>query len=247
MLLIDFLKRELTAYLLLGSHLIRDGVPLLRPKLHIFFRGLWDLSRCTNISCGALIQDGQDICNVCGHKAIKLEICRNCGQDYWKAGVEIDDFNILNVQDEKIYSATDNLNNFRMTTEQKILMEDEGDDWASEIQFNQVNLCSKCGILTDHKKCPLCKEDTRNITIFPPTMFKCPSCGGGSKKREVVTSVVMGAAFGVANIVTTTLSNLEKDERKTLIFSDNRQDAAYQAGYMINQLIITRCFIQSVN
>ncbi len=81
---------EIRAWLLLGSRAVRHDVEtrsevgrVLRPRLHLFVRGLQHLRRCTNPECGALVERGQPVCGACGSLSRPLKICRHCGQDYF--------------------------------------------------------------------------------------------------------------------------------------------------------------------
>ncbi|MCG8353532.1 MAG: hypothetical protein MI924_37675 [Chloroflexales bacterium] len=51
-----YLWREVEAYLLLDAKARINGQPLIRPKVHIFWRGLQGFYRCTNNGSGGLPQ-----------------------------------------------------------------------------------------------------------------------------------------------------------------------------------------------
>src|SRR5690606_5591755 len=80
-----YLRREVEAYLLLGARAKHSGQPLIRPKVHIFWRGLQGFYRCTNQSCGLLYTEYIDSCEVCQARCLPIEVCRNCGQDFFRA------------------------------------------------------------------------------------------------------------------------------------------------------------------
>jgi hypothetical protein len=72
-------------YLLLGAKARRDGQPLIRPKVHIFWRGLQGFYRCTNPNCGLLYTEFADTCVTCHARCLPVELCRSCGQDFYRA------------------------------------------------------------------------------------------------------------------------------------------------------------------
>jgi len=73
------------AYLLLGVKARLRGQPLIRPKVHIFWRGLQGFYRCTNPHCGRLYTEYVDVCGVCHARCLPVEVCQNCGQDFYRA------------------------------------------------------------------------------------------------------------------------------------------------------------------
>jgi hypothetical protein len=80
-----YLRREVEAYLLLGAKAKRGGQPLIRPKVHIFWRGLQGFYRCTNEGCGILYTEYMDACEACHARCLPVEVCRSCGQDFFRA------------------------------------------------------------------------------------------------------------------------------------------------------------------
>ncbi len=79
------LKEEVAAYLLLGSAATgRDGLPLVRAKVHLFLRGIPRLTRCVAPAEHVLV-DGQTVCPhpECDEAvAFPVAVCKGCGQDY---------------------------------------------------------------------------------------------------------------------------------------------------------------------
>jgi hypothetical protein len=59
----------------------------------------------------------------------------------------------------------------------------------------------------------------------------CPACGDIYTRGDIVTPLRTGTASTVSVLTTHHLDPLENDDRKLLVFADNRQDAAHQAGY----------------
>ncbi len=79
--------RLLEAYLLVGSFGDDTEPPMLRPKLHTFFHGVYDVGLCMNPSCRTLSTDGSDRCK-CGAAVRPAVLCRTCGQDFVKVRFE---------------------------------------------------------------------------------------------------------------------------------------------------------------
>ncbi|MGH9575974.1 MAG: DEAD/DEAH box helicase, partial [Terriglobales bacterium] len=78
------LERLVDAYLLVGSFGNDDELPALRPKLHTFFHGVYDVGLCMNPSCRELVADGSDACPKCRSAVRPAVLCRTCGQDFVK-------------------------------------------------------------------------------------------------------------------------------------------------------------------
>src|SRR6266567_4608333 len=76
------LVAEITAYLLLGSLATTQQGPLLRPKVHMLYRGLEGFTRCLN--CSHVWESGIDLCPECQGHCLPVEVCRSCGQDFWR-------------------------------------------------------------------------------------------------------------------------------------------------------------------
>ena len=99
--------------------------------------------------------------------------------------------------------------------------------------FNVYYFCPKCGMLSiSEEPSKECKHEYTKVYGVRGKILECPACFGRYGNREVVTPVKSGQASDTTVLTTTLFSDFEEPERKTLIFSDNRQDAAHQAGYM---------------
>src|SRR5207249_4201628 len=76
--------RVVEAWVLLGTIGDEEQPPMLRPKLHSFFHGVYDVGLCLNPECRTLIKDGQDHCPACRAVVRPAVLCRTCGQDFVK-------------------------------------------------------------------------------------------------------------------------------------------------------------------
>ena len=87
----EILRREIEAYLLLGSIGDEEHPPRLRPKLHTFFHGVYNVALCLNPECRTLVPHGSEECPKCGSATRPVALCRTCGQDFVKVRFERED------------------------------------------------------------------------------------------------------------------------------------------------------------
>ena len=227
---------EAAAYLLLGTIAIRDDIPRLKPKLHVFFRGLWKFTRCLDPECGELLDKGMDICPVCGSKAFPLEVCRSCGQDFYRTKAEemLEGSDIFNLSSEEEKESADNT--FHITYKIHSLEEREEGEEGSQLKY--IWVCNKCGVASINEKkgkCSnqSCEGDFQLFSLIQDKVLQCPACKGRYGTKEILTPLATSTASSISVLTTSLFANLKKpDERKLLIFSDNRQETAYQAGYL---------------
>ena len=223
---IEDLMREIKAYLILGVAAIKNEKRRFRPKIHIFIRGIHGLVRCSK--CGEIYPSGVERCPKCGSLTFPLEVCRHCGKDYlrteWKDTVEgsflvpYDKFEST----DKTYHLTKNL--------ESIYSEED----VESKKVPKLYLCPSCGFVSHEplSTCPHCGTEMEEFYYLQGKLTECPVCHGRYGSREVVTPIWSGIASDVSVVSTSLISNMEENERRLLIFTDNRQDAAHQAGYM---------------
>ncbi|MBW1794341.1 MAG: DEAD/DEAH box helicase [Deltaproteobacteria bacterium] len=259
-----YLRREVEAYLLLGAKAKYLGQPLIRPKVHIFWRGLQGFYRCTNKGCGVLYIEYMDTCPVCHSRCLPVEVCRSCGQDFFRAYPEDPEVDLgtfvskkktkrkklealppsFSLIDETQVNAepvhfTFNLNDNTETSEE------DTDTAADEAHAQKVSAgyCAACGrmYMDGSLECECnqretVREDARKL--FRPETYlgkihKCPACegvyGGG---MEVVTSLRSATMVSINILVEGIFQHLTPEQRRLLMFCDNRQDTAFQAAYL---------------
>ena len=221
---------ELTAYLLLGVEAKdREGRPLLRPKLHIFAKGLENIQICSN--CRKILIHGENRCPECESLAYPLALCRNCGQDFLMASNE--DGALVPPEDQRPEGKTYILQR---------LAEAEDEEVESRLsKWREAMFCPKHGGVyylsnssgnSSGDYCPECGESQKLIPVrvYPDKIMVCPACGGTYRPQPVVTTLRSQVASQVAILTTTLLTHLEPEAKRLLIFSDNRQDTALQAS-----------------
>lgn len=251
-------RRQIAYYLLQGTLARNDEGALLRPRLHVFHRGINGATQC--LRCSTLIEGGATECPDCDARAVPLEICRQCGQDYLRVKIDgslPDDATLSNIAEFKTLLETPDdlretspsvirfLRRFAKTVSTD-LVDDDTDEEADEKPTPKADSTIHARVCTSaacgHVQfrggagpCASCgDEDTTELRpVGLGILRKCPACrstyGAG---LEPITALSSGTAIGVSILTWLTLSNLPEDQRRLLIFADSRQDTAYQAGYL---------------
>lgn len=241
------LRREVEAYLLAGS--VGDDLhpPRLRPKLHTFFHGVYDVALCLNPACRALVPQGGEKCGRCGAAARPAALCRTCGQDFVKVRFEREG-------DDRPVGTGDFFSDEHtafLTHEIRELPDGQaGDDEPTDdspgpntaagshcgrdvhSRLAPVGVCTACGrILAEDAACPVCHRPTTRMLMHRGKLNTCPACGDIYTRGDIVTPLRTGTASTVSVLATHHLDRLDEADRRLLVFADNRQDTAHQAGY----------------
>jgi ATP-dependent helicase YprA (DUF1998 family)/RNA polymerase subunit RPABC4/transcription elongation factor Spt4 len=235
---------EVEAYLLVGSVGDEDHPPRLRPKLHTFFHGVYDVALCLNPDCRTLVPQGGEECPRCGSVARPAALCRTCGQDFVKLRLEkqgddrpvgTSDF----FSDENTIFLTHRIHELPESPG----LEDEDEEEplpdnrrrrreAAAGRLQGMGFCPGCGrIMPAGQGCPVCNRASVSVLMHQGKLHKCPACGDIYTRGDIVTPMSTGKASSVAVMTTHHLDHLEDKDRRLLVFADNRQDAAHQAGY----------------
>ncbi|MDP2897578.1 MAG: DEAD/DEAH box helicase [bacterium] len=230
---------EIEAYLLIGSIGDEKHLPRLRPKLHTFFHGVYDVGICLNTDCRKLVPHGSAECPECGSRVYPAAICRTCGQDFVKVRFRSDEDQQPQGDDsyfssERTSFLTPEIHSFVEPDDEEGEGEDDTDGRPRrppEDNLEGVYVCPACGRLGETDTCPSCNRRTQAYRILRGPGHKCPACGSTYTRGDVLTPLRTGTASTVSVLCTHHLDTLEGDDRKLLVFADNRQEAAYQAGY----------------
>ena len=243
----EVVRREVEAYLLVGSVGDEEHPPRLRPKLHTFFHGVYDVALCLNPDCRMLVPQGGAECIRCGSVARPAALCRTCGQDFVKVRFEHENDD-RPVGTGDFYS--DESTAF-LTHEVRELPEGPGAEdeetqeaangepasrpqrrRAAEERLAPTGVCLGCGrLLAEAGTCPTCNRRAIRMLLHRGKLATCPACGDIYTRGDIVTPLRTGTASTVSVLVTRHLDRLDGEDRKLLVFADNRQDAAHQAGY----------------
>jgi ATP-dependent helicase YprA (DUF1998 family)/very-short-patch-repair endonuclease len=243
-------RLEVEAYLLVGSVGDDDRPPRLRPKLHTFFHGVYDVGLCLNPDCRTLVPHGGAECPRCGSVARPAALCRTCGQDFVKVRFEREDDDLPVgtgdfFSDERTGFLTHEIRELPEapgTADEDIeaVVEAEGEPQRrnrgrkqAEGKLSEVGVCPGCGrmVLELGAACPSCNRATVRMLLHRGKLNTCPACGDIYPRGDIVTPLRTGTASTVSVLATHHLDHLRGEDRKLLVFTDNRQDAAHQAGY----------------
>ena len=262
-----YLRREVEAYLLLGAKARLDGQPLIRPKVHVFWRGLQGFYRCTSEVCATLYTEFVDHCELCNARCLPVEICRTCGQDFYRAYPEDPEVEFQSVTKRRsrkrqtalkeigavslVDEVLGNSEPVHFTYDLQDTSDTGGDDTDTDddtthTQKAPAKYCAACATLyLDNSRACTCTarqgaapalQTLAEPETFLGPIYKCPSCdsvyGGG---LEVVTPLRSATMISINILVEAIFQHLAPDQRRLLIFCDNRQDTAFQAAHLNNK------------
>jgi hypothetical protein len=253
----------------------------------MLFRGLEGFTRCLN--CQRIWEAGIDLCPECAGRCLPLEICRSCGQDFWRGMTLIDLSSVDRGRPRQLHLLVGEgaISSFELlsdlssdSTPQTLHLtaeirrgsdgtgeEEEGQDAESDTTEQQggtsaaqtspsrdrspngargtgatselqpIFVCGHCGSATlqapSGNRCANgCSEEVKALYYQAGRIITCPACHGRYGTREVVTTFGTSVAASVAVLASALAGRLDERERRLLIFSDNRQDTAFQAGYL---------------
>lgn len=242
------LSRLIEAYLLVGSFGNDDNPPALRPKLHTFFHGVYDVGLCMNPSCRQLVADGSDNCPTCRSAVRPAVLCRTCGQDFVKVRfhpehpdrtlpnddfLSDDDTAFITprfVGDSDEHEADDADEGVEVSPDSGKRAPRRRSAARTRLSDNWVDHAS--GRVFVDKPLDLDEGSVTLQKVLRGRGTSCPVCNSRYTRGDVLTLLRTGVASSVSVLGTHHLDKVPEDERKLLIFADNRQDAAHQAGYM---------------
>jgi very-short-patch-repair endonuclease len=240
------LRTLIEAYLLAGSVGTEKDPPSLRPKLHTFFQGVYDVGLCMNPACRTLVRDGSETCPKCQSAVRPAALCRTCGQDFVKVQFDEadptktypnDDF----ISDEDTGFITPCIHVERVSND------DDGEDeenvenkrlhkrqshTKARLKLLPKFVCHQTGRIYDEMPSGSPRSTVTVQHVMRGRGNTCPVCNSTYTKGDILTLLRSGAASSNSVLATHHLDKLPARERKLLIFADNRQEAAHQAGYM---------------
>lgn len=242
----DHLQRLIAVYLLIGSYGDDQQPPVLRPKLHSFFHGVYDVGLCMNPDCRKLLTDGADHCPDCESAVRPAVLCRTCGQDFVKVrfdpehqGLTVpnDDF----VSDDDTAFITPRLIGERDEDADRDDEEEDAEEserpkrrrkTAAQQKLTQEWVDHLSGRVHESRPADVPSETLSRQYVMRRKGSTCPVCNARYARGDVLTLLRTGVASSVSVLGTHHLDTVPDDQRKLLVFADNRQDAAHQAGYM---------------
>ncbi len=251
-------EAEVLAWLTLGAAARDNGRPLLRPVVHGFVRGVGgavvtfpqdhDGSRLW-LSADEAVQERQDE----NHARFPVTTCTTCGQHYYVTFLE--DFSFTRNKPGggragsrgSWWEALDETNGGKraVLVDRLIGAEAEEDEQPAQTRTAPLHFCRHCGAAHPEpvSRCLSCGATTQSVPLYalrpskthPGFMSSCLSCGAtghrvAGRYREPARPV---RAINVADVHVLTQDMVHHAERRRLlVFCDNRQDAAFQAGWM---------------
>ena len=255
-------KLEIQAGLILGmmgtviSEMGRE-VPRFVPKVHAFYNQGSELRGCLIEGCGYLSESGETTCPKCEKEGrgittlYPLHFCRTCGEEYY--GIRYDE----QTNEAIPWTFQDEAGKEKSgyySPKFKESLNSVPDHWLTpvrkEIRSTHKDKKPILGILNAQAKTftPYHEDDEETGTLMPYPLTYCPSCrtehtGSSTEFSKLFLLNSIGRATGTDVIVTASLGASPINERKVMGFTDNRQDAAFQAGHLdhwYNQIYFRR-------
>jgi len=246
-------EEEVLAYLALGAAARKQGRALLRPVIHSFVRGVGGavVTFPVEQERPKLWLSAEDA--TAQHPAlVKFPVltCSTCGQHYfehhaadWQFTAKVPGGGEA-VEDRCFWRPQDaSTGGKRLVVTDTVISADDGDDDPAKTA--RVHVCRCCGAV--HPKaldrCDACAAQGPMVELLavqekderPGQLTRCVSCGQGGRVwnawyREPARPV---KAVPVADVHVLAQDMVQHAERRRLlIFADNRQEAAFQAGWM---------------
>jgi ATP-dependent helicase YprA (DUF1998 family)/SOS-response transcriptional repressor LexA len=251
-------ESEILAWLTLGAAAIVDGRPLLRPVVHGFVRGisgavvsfpteeagpkLW-LAAEDEIAAGR----GED-----RYHHFPILTCTTCGQHYYLAFLKDFEFHGAApgggaaVGDGWFWEALEEVHGGKRVVLTDAIVGGSDDEAIEEDRrTTPLHFCRHCGSAHPEAvaRCLHCSTVGEMVPLYavrqkednPGFLTSCLSCGAngrriGTRYREPARAV---RATNVADVHVLAQDMVHHAERRRLlVFCDNRQDAAFQAGWM---------------
>lgn len=251
-------EAEILAWLTLGAAARNEGRPLLRPVVHGFIRGISGaVVSFPEKESGPLLWlaaedeksegDGEE-----SNARFPVMTCTVCGQHYFVSFLK--DFKFTGKAPEGGEAAGDTSfwepleegqGGRRVVLVDRIVGGSDDEDLEEHQRLASLHFCRRCGAAHPGEtgRCLHCGRLGSTIPLYsirqkeesPGRLTSCLSCGSngrrfGSNYREPARPV---RATNVADVHVLAQDMVHHSERpRLLVFCDNRQDAAFQAGWM---------------
>lgn len=254
----DFSEEELLTYLSLGAAAFKEGRSVFRPVVHAFVRGIPGavVTFPTDNEPRLWLSSEDEIAETEGKNGMwrpPVYTCTTCGQHYYVAWLK--DFEFTKAQPgggqlaesgQCYWEALDKdhggnrviLVDVVISQEEDVGLEQE--NWSAPLHFcrfcgsahaDEVARCQNCGAVSAPVKLFAVRHKPKSLGY----LASCVSCTArgrrlGRRYREPIREV---RAVNVSDIHVLAQDMVHHAERRRLLlFADNRQDAAFQAGWM---------------
>jgi ATP-dependent helicase YprA (DUF1998 family)/very-short-patch-repair endonuclease len=254
-------EAELLTYLALGAYAEKDGVPLLRPKLHFFVKGLdgaavvltqpapGKLEPKLYLSHDEAVQEWEHKVNPTA--IFDIVSCPQCGQHHYQQflqGVTSEDGKPLSgghpADGGTVYFPDADRLGKRVLFTDRILLDHDAEEGQEQGTPKHIRgyACAYCGALHtgEPKKCGGCmRSGTLGEVWLLNSVNKvksCPVCkySQGSAARRYDHPFRALREVTVANVhilAQDMLNQADPQGQRLIVFADNRQEAAFQAGW----------------
>lgn len=248
-------EAEILAWLTLGAAARSEGRPLLRPVVHVFVRGVSGavVTFPEGVEPRLSLSAEEGASPDSGRFAhMPLLTCTVCGQHYFTAAYK--DFEYFGKR-PRGGEATEGASYWepleeaqggrRVVLVDRIVGGTDDEDLDEHARLSPVFYCRYCGALHPENgaRCLQCGRADLLVPLYavqqneknPGLLRSCLSCGSTGKPlgglyREPAKPV---RAVNVADVHVLAQEMIRQSERpRLLVFCDNRQDAAFQAGWM---------------
>ena len=247
-------EEELIGWLTLGAAAQHDGRPLVRPVVHGFLRGVQGAVVTFMPGSGeAVLHLSAEDDGHAEERRLRMPVftCATCGQHYFEHS--LGDFEYMgprpgggqakegNVVWQKMDVANGGIRTLFLDT----LISSEEDIDDEHPRLSALQLCCACGAAHDLKadRCLECGEQAGMVELQVVQqredregyLTSCVCCGTNGRMysgrfREPIKPV---RAANVKDVHVLSQDMIHHAEReRLLVFADNRQDAAFQAGWM---------------
>jgi ATP-dependent helicase YprA (DUF1998 family) len=251
-------EEELLTYLTLGAAAFKDGRAVFRPVVHSFVRGIPGavVTFPTGDEPQLWLSSEDEIADKGGEDGMwrpRVHTCTTCGQHYFVTYLKDFEFSKAEPEGGQLaegghcyWEALDkDHGGRRLLVVDQIISKEEDADLEEEAWSYPLYFCRHCGSAHPDQpgRCQHCGNTTSPVRLFaiqqnpknPGYLRSCVSCKArgrsiGRRYREPIREV---RAINVSDVHVLAQDMVHHAERKRLLlFADNRQDAAFQAGWM---------------
>jgi ATP-dependent helicase YprA (DUF1998 family) len=249
-------EEEILALLALGAVSRKNGRPLLRPVVHAFVRGVAGavVTFPVHETAAHLWLSAEDAeAESADLQRLPVLSCTTCGQHYFVHHVE--DFMFTEkspgggtaMDAGVVWRALDPAEGGRrLLLVDRRVNDDDDDDGNGQIAWGAtLHLCRHCGALhpKEHSRCLGCGREKALVPLGavrqraqnPGFLTSCIACNALGRQRVGVYREPARPvrAVNVSDVHVLAQNMLHYAERRRLlVFADNRQEAAFQAGWM---------------
>ena len=254
----DFPEEEALMWLALGAASRKDGRPLLRPVVHAFVKGVSGavVTFPVGSAVPSLWLSSEDASSGSSAGLFRLPVmtCTTCGQHYYVH--HLADFSFTEsepgggeaVDDRVMWRPLEESSggNRVVLLDTVVTQESDGEEDAPEpANTRGLFFCRHCGTLhsEDRPRCDGCGVQDTLVRLLAVQqkegnegrLTRCVACGANGRQqvgnyREPARPV---RALTVSDVHVLAQSMIQHAKRRRLlVFADNRQDAAFQSGWM---------------